>query len=153
MPLNAMKERANSSQGGLIVYDLFKLRWDVSTCSQVFDCLARRIFRERRHPALSWLRYCSILAEIYKWLNWVLHDGCYDSAIFDSALKEAFGETLGIFDTVESDQSGAMYSQIKVAVVATNIAKQIESFVFGNFNGTLRKDCGDTMRHVTQGPD
>lgn len=57
------------------------LQWDVLTCAQTFDRLARRTFQERR----KW------------WLTWWLYDGCYDGTVFDTALKEVFGEHRGMF--------------------------------------------------------
>ncbi|KAE8334246.1 hypothetical protein BDV24DRAFT_146189 [Aspergillus arachidicola] len=109
--------------GGLIVLGLVAMGWDVSTCSQKFDLLARRIFRERRQPAISWLlrlilRRDSLLGDIPKWLSWFFHDSCYDARLFDDCLQEAFG----------GDR------RAKFGVVATSIARETKSFVFGNFN-------------------
>ncbi|UDD63787.1 hypothetical protein AFCA_011046 [Aspergillus flavus] len=128
-----------SSSGGLIVLGLVAMGWDVSTCSKKFDLLARRIFRERRQPAISWLlrlilRRDSLLGDIPKWLSWFFHDSCYDARLFDDCLQEAFGGDRRIFEPVKDKLSARWRSGAKFGVVATSIARETKSFVFGNFN-------------------
>lgn len=111
--------------------------WDVSTCSHVFDHLARRIFRERRRLTFScFLRLIlgqdSLISGILQWMSWLLHDSCYDPTIFDASLREAFGKTHHIFDVAGTRPE--LHSRSKFGVIATNIAKETKSFVFGNFN-------------------
>ncbi|KAF4226043.1 hypothetical protein CNMCM6805_005174 [Aspergillus fumigatiaffinis] len=128
-----------SSSGGLIVLGLNAMGWDVPKCSDVFDRLARRVFSQRRQPAISWVFHLilgrdSILGNTAKWLSWLLHDSCYDASIFDTCLREAFGEQRRIFDAVSQDSSPQLNSRSKYGVVAATIAKETKSFVFGNFN-------------------
>jgi hypothetical protein len=128
-----------SVAGGLIVLGLNAMGWDVPKCSDVFDRLARRVFSQRRQPAISWVFHLilgrdSILGNIAKWLSWLLHDSCYDASIFDTCLREAFGEQRRIFDAVSQDSSLQLNSRAKFGVVAATIAKETKSFVFGNFN-------------------
>ncbi|KAL3473200.1 acyl transferase/acyl hydrolase/lysophospholipase [Aspergillus californicus] len=126
-----------SSSGGLIVLGLAGMGWDVSACSEVFDRLARRIFRERRRGTLSKmfrliLGRDSLLGGIFQWVSWLLHDSCYDPRVFDASLREAFGEARRIFDVVGTGSE--LHSRSKFGVIATSIAKETRSFVFGNFN-------------------
>ncbi|KAA8642358.1 uncharacterized protein ATNIH1004_011302 [Aspergillus tanneri] len=126
-----------SSSGGLIILGLMGMGWDVSTCSQVFDRLARRIFRNRRRMMLSRIfRFIlgrdSVLGGILQWVSWLLHDSCYDPRVFDASLREAFGESHRIFDVV--DTGSGFHSRYKFGVIATTISKETKSFVFGNFN-------------------
>jgi hypothetical protein len=125
--------------------------WDVPTCSQVFDRLARRVFRERRQPVISWLLRLiigrdSILGDIPRWLSWLLHDSCYDTNVFDTCLREAFHDERCIFSTIS--QGSESHSQSKFGVVAASIAKETRSFVFGNFNAAdwYTKDHGKYFR-------
>ncbi|KAL2801854.1 patatin-like phospholipase [Aspergillus granulosus] len=125
------------SSGGLIALGLSGMEWDVSTCSQMFDRLARRIFEERIQSSLSRvLRFLfgqySLLGAIFQWLSWFCQDGCYDTRIFDASLREAFREERRIFGVV--GVSSHSKSRSKFGVIATNIAKETRSFVFGNFN-------------------
>jgi hypothetical protein len=113
------------------------MQWDVSTCSQTFDRLARRIFRERRQSSFSWLPRLvfgqnSSLGVILQWLSWFFHDSCYDTRIFDFSLREAFQEDRRIFGV--NSASPQPHSGTKFCVIATSIAKETRSFVFGNFN-------------------
>ncbi|KAL4893422.1 acyl transferase/acyl hydrolase/lysophospholipase [Aspergillus ambiguus] len=129
-----------SSSGGLIVLGLMGMGWDVSTCSQVFDRLARRIFHERRRSILSSFSRLlfgrdSILDGFLRWISWILHDSCYDAGVFDASLREAFGESHRIFDVVGPNPPSHLHSKSKFAVIATTIAKETKSYVFGNFNG------------------
>jgi hypothetical protein len=121
------------------------MQWDISTCSDIFDRLARRIFHERRQSPASWLFRSlfgrrSLFGEIHKWILWLLHDSCYDARIFDTTLREVFGDDRHIFDNVCPSSSSQLSSKSKVAVVATSIAKEIKSFVFGNFNAANLSD-------------
>ena len=123
--------------GGLIVLGLACMGWDVSTCSQMFDRLARRIFCERRRFTFSrFLRLIlgqnSLLSGILQWISWLLHDSCYDPTVFDASLREAFGELHRIFDVASSRPE--LHSKSKFGVIAATIAKETKSFVFGNFN-------------------
>lgn len=141
---SAAKEKANNGcKGGLIVLGLFVLQWDVLTCSRVFERLARRIFQERLKSAFSWLPGL-MLGRIRKWLTWWLHDGCYDGTIFDTTLKEIFGEHRRMFGALELGPFKPTISRTKVGVVATNIARDTKSFIFGNFNAARvnSEDCG-----------
>ncbi|KAL3459620.1 patatin-like phospholipase [Aspergillus heterothallicus] len=125
------------SSGGLITLGLIGMQWDVSTCSRTFDRLAKRIFRERRQSTLSRLPRLvfgqnSSLGVILQWLSWFFHDSCYDTRIFDSSLQEAFQEDRRIFGV--NSASRQPHSGTKFCVIATSIAKETRSFVFGNFN-------------------
>ncbi|KAL2783808.1 patatin-like phospholipase [Aspergillus keveii] len=125
------------SSGGLIILGLIGMGWEVSTCIQMFDRLARRIFHERRTPALSWLPRLvfgknSALGTLVQWLSWFFHDSCYDGQIFDASLREAFPEDRRIFG--DTGHRKLNHSWAKFAVVATNIAKETRSYIFGNFN-------------------
>ncbi|KAL4948945.1 patatin-like phospholipase [Aspergillus filifer] len=125
------------SSGGLIALGLSGMEWDVSTCSQMFDRLARRIFAERIQPTRSgFFRRLfgrgSFLGGVIQLLWWVYHDSCYDTRVFDTSLREAFREDRRIFGPVGS--TSLSHSRSKFAVIATNIAKETRSFVFGNFN-------------------
>ncbi|KAH1893616.1 hypothetical protein KXV57_002773 [Aspergillus fumigatus] len=128
-----------SVAGGLIVLGLNAMGWDVPKCSDVFDRLARRVFSQRRQPAISWVFHLilgrdSILGNTAKWLSWLLHDSCYDASVFDTCLREAFGEQRRIFDAVSHGSSPQLNSRSRFGVVAATIAKETKSFVFGNFN-------------------
>lgn len=134
----ARPDGALTQTGGLLVLGLIAMEWDIATCSETFDLLARRIFRERRQPAISsLLRFLlgknSILGNIPRWLSWFLHDSCYDPRLFDTSLQEAYGSSRRISDTV-TNGSQVLHSQSKFGVIAANIAKDTRSFVFGNFN-------------------
>lgn len=123
--------------GGLIVLGLACMGWDVSTCSQMFDRLARRIFCERRRFTFSRffrliLGQNSLLSGILQWISWLLHDSCYNLTVFDASLQEAFGELHCIFDVASSRPE--LHSKSKFGVIAATIAKETKSFVFGNFN-------------------
>ncbi|KAH3502314.1 hypothetical protein KXV55_005947, partial [Aspergillus fumigatus] len=112
---------------GLIVLGINGMGWDVPTCSQVFDRLARRVFRERRQPVISWLLRLiigrdSILGDIPRWLSWLLHDSCYDTRVFDTCLREAFHGERRIFSAIS--QGPESHSQSKFGVVAASIAKE-----------------------------
>ncbi|GFF96240.1 hypothetical protein IFM53868_08435 [Aspergillus udagawae] len=125
------------SSGGLITLGMIGMEWDIAICSQMFDRLARRIFYERRRSALSWLPRLlfgrdSMVGAIIQWLSWLFHDGCYDARIFDASLREAFREDHRIFGAV--GLHSRTHSRSKFGVVATSIAEETRSFVFGNFN-------------------
>ncbi|KAL4740381.1 patatin-like phospholipase [Aspergillus similis] len=125
------------SSGGLIALAVSGMEWDIPTCSDMFDRLARRIFQERTQPTLAGLlqRFFgqgSFMGKFVQLLWWVYHDGCYDTRIFDASLREAFREDRRIFGAVGSNTHSN--SKSKFAVIATNIAKETTSFVFGNFN-------------------
>ncbi|KAJ6070721.1 hypothetical protein N7467_012040 [Penicillium canescens] len=127
-----------TSSGGLIALGLFVMSWNVSTCSEIFEDLARRIFRERRHSPFLLLNRVygkgSILGEIGRWIQWLLHDSCYDARVFDAALRSAFGENRRMFGTSRDDPRGALRSNSKVGVVTTSISRETNAFVIGNFN-------------------
>lgn len=113
------------------------MEWNVSTCSETFDRLARRIFEDRIQSKLSPIfRFLfgqgSILGALLRWLWWFYHDGCYDTRVFDASLREAFREDRRIFGAVGIDSHSKSGS--KFGVIATSIAKETRSFVFGNFN-------------------
>ncbi|GKZ27654.1 hypothetical protein AbraIFM66951_006112, partial [Aspergillus brasiliensis] len=115
------------------------MEWDIPTCSQAFDVLARRIFRERRQPAISHLLRLllgknSIVGNIPRWLSWFLHDSCYDPRLFDASLQEAYGSSRRVSEPVNNGAQLRVHSQSKFGVIAANIAKDTRSFVFGNFN-------------------
>ncbi|PYH75318.1 hypothetical protein BO82DRAFT_437453 [Aspergillus uvarum CBS 121591] len=127
------------SAGGLISMGLIAMDWPVSTCSEVFDRLAQRIFRERRQPALNRalqlvLGRGSFLEIIPKWVSWIMRDSCYDAAIFDATLQEVFGRTRRAFQPLGQGSPLHSYSKSKFAAIATSIGKDTKSFVFGNFN-------------------
>ncbi|KAF4202417.1 hypothetical protein CNMCM8927_000229 [Aspergillus lentulus] len=101
--------------------------WDVPTYSQVFDCLARQVFWERRQPVISWLLQLiigrdSILGDILRWLSWLLYDSCYDTYVFNTCLCEAFHDERRIFSAIS--QGPELHSQSKFSVVAASIAKE-----------------------------
>jgi hypothetical protein len=73
-----------------------------------------------------------MLGAIIQWLSWLFHDGCYDARIFDASLREAFREDHRIFGAV--GLHSRTHSRSKFGVVATSIAEETRSFVFGNFN-------------------
>lgn len=130
---------ALTQTGGLLVLGLIAMEWDIPTCSQTFDILARRIFCARRQPAISsLLRFLlgknSILGNIPKWLSWFLHDSCYDPRLFDTSLQEAYGSSRRISEAVTNSTEVLLHSQSKFGVIAANIAKDTRSFIFGNFN-------------------
>ncbi|KAJ6109862.1 hypothetical protein N7486_002097 [Penicillium sp. IBT 16267x] len=107
-----------------------------SECSERFETLARRIFRERR-PSLFLRRVAgsqSLIGQMARWVQWLIHDSCYDSRIFDSALKSAFGEYRRIFGATREDPPGPRRSGPRVGVVTTSISRDTNTFVVGNFN-------------------
>lgn len=125
--------------GGLIALGLFAMLWDVAECSERFDTLATQIFRQRRRSILPPLLhrvsgYKSLLGELVKWIQWLLHDSCYDSQIFDAALKSAFGENRRLFGATRERLPGHRRSGLKVGVIATSISRDTSAFVIGNFN-------------------
>lgn len=126
------------------------MSWDVADCSERFDTMARRIFRERRLSTMPLLlhRICgyrSFVGEIAKWIQWLLHDSCYDSRVFDTALKDAFGEDRRIFGATREDPPGPRRSGPRVGVVTTSISRDTSTFVIGNFNASqdARSECGN----------
>jgi hypothetical protein len=118
------------------------MSWNVKDCSERFETLARRIFRERRPPLL--LRQIagsqSLLGQMARWFQWLIHDSCYDSRIFDLALKSAFGEYRRIFGATRGDPPGPRRSGPRVGVVTTSISRDTNTFVVGNFNAS--QDAG-----------
>ena len=128
--------------GGLIALGLFAMTWDVKHCSERFTALARRIFHERRPSTLRQIfGSISIFGDMSKWVQWLLYDSCYDSRVFDAALKSAFGERRRIFGPTREDPSGPRRSGPKVGVVTTSISRDTSTFVIGNFN--VSHDSGD----------
>ncbi|OQE66362.1 hypothetical protein PENNAL_c0188G01118 [Penicillium nalgiovense] len=110
-----------TSSGGLIALGLFAMTWDVTHCSERFNTLARRIFHERRPSILPLLLrqvfgFISVFGDMAKWVKWLLHDSCYDSQVFDAALKSAFGERRRIFGATREDPPGPRRSGPKVGV-------------------------------------
>lgn len=115
------------------------MAWGVADCSERFDTLARRIFSQRRSAILPSLLHPipgsrSVFGELAKWLKWLLHDSCYDSQVFDLALKDAFGENRRLFGATEEGGSVSQQSGPKVGVVTTSISKSTSTYVIGNFN-------------------
>lgn len=112
--------------------------WDIRHCSRTFENLARVIFRERRHPRWGWGSpdSTSFVKEIGRWIQWFLHDSCYDAQTFDNALKSAFGEHRLLFGSSRDDPTGPLRSGPKVGVVTTSISRDTSAFVIGNFNST-----------------
>lgn len=113
--------------------------WDVRQCSRIFESLAYRIFSERRHSILlHFLRHVngqnSFLGETARWIQWFLRDSCYDARVFDTVLKDVFGERRRIFGADRDDRRGPLRSGGKVGVVATGISRDTSTFVIGNFN-------------------
>ncbi|KAJ5302305.1 hypothetical protein N7508_007168 [Penicillium antarcticum] len=143
------------SSRGLIALGLFALSWEVTDCSKRFDTLARRIFRERRSSVLPLLLrqisgFKSVFGEMTRWIQWLLHDSCYDSRVFDAALKSAFGEHRCIFGASREDPRGPIRSGSKVGVVTTSISRETSTFVIGNFNAShdsmirgTNRQCGE----------
>jgi hypothetical protein len=78
-----------------------------------------------------------------RWIQWLLHDSCYDARVFDAALRSAFGENRRIFGTSRDDPRGALQSNSKVGVVATSISRETNAFVIGNFNAADEQDPED----------
>jgi hypothetical protein len=108
--------------------------------------LARCIFRERRHSVLPLLfrqifSFMSVFGDMARWVQWLLHDSCYDSRIFDTALKSVFGEHRRVFGATRDDPPGPRRSGPRVGVVATSISRDTSTFVIGNFNAS--HDSGD----------
>lgn len=118
----------------------------MTTCSQAFERLARRIFQSRLQPFLPWLPNV-VFGRIRKWLTWLLRDGCYDGTLFDITLKDIFSEHLRMFGPVELGPSKPTFSGTKVGVVATNIAEDTKTFIFSNFN-TPRMQSDDLGRII-----
>ena len=123
--------------GGLVTLGLSGMEWEVTTCSQIFDRLARRIFYERRESISSRVFRAmfgpqSLFGGFFQLLSWFFHDSCYDTNVFDECLREAFPEDLAIFGPIGDGPKS--HSNSKFAVIATNIARETRSFVFGNFN-------------------
>ncbi|KAL4960580.1 patatin-like phospholipase family protein [Aspergillus stella-maris] len=126
-----------TSSGGLITLGLSGMEWDATMCSRTFDRLARRIFYERRESMPSrFFRSIfgpqSLFGGAFQLASWFFHDSCYDSKVFEDSLREAFGDDIPIFGPVPDGSRS--HSNSKFAVIATNIAKETKSFVFGNFN-------------------
>ncbi|KAJ5255846.1 hypothetical protein N7505_010997 [Penicillium chrysogenum] len=122
-----------TSSGGLIALGLFAMTWDVADCSERFNTLARRIFRERRPSTLplllrQMLGFISVFGDMAKWIRWLLYDSCYDSQVFDTALKSAFGERRRIFGASREDPRGPRRSGPKVGVVTTSISRDTSAF-------------------------
>ncbi|CAI7615468.1 unnamed protein product [Penicillium pancosmium] len=97
------------------------MAWDVADCSERFNTLARRIFSQRRPSVLPSLLhpisgYKSVIGEAAKWIQWLLHDSCYDSRVFDATLKDAFGETRCLFGANEERTRVPLRSGVKVGV-------------------------------------
>lgn len=125
------------------------MQWNVKKCAEVFDQMARHIFHERRSSSLSRVSQAifgskSFFGKLQKWILWLLHDGCYDGHVFDMTLRETFGCDNRIFDTLKVENDSTMYSKVKMGVVATSIAKETWSFIFGNFNPAKMsgENCG-----------
>lgn len=78
--------------------------------------------------------YKTMLGEMVKWVQWLLHDSCYDSQVFDTALKGAFGENGYLFGATREHPSGHSWSGLKVGVITTSISRDTSTFVIGNFN-------------------
>ncbi|CAG8887459.1 unnamed protein product [Penicillium egyptiacum] len=145
-PLQDLVDLAiGTSSGGLIVLGLFLMRWDVPHCAKTFDQLASRIFQQRRQSTFPWPARQSILGNMTRWIQWLLHDSCYDSQIFDTALKDAFGKDRRIFGVSPDDPVGSLYAGSKFGVVTTSISKDTSTFVIGNFNRSHRS-CDDYVR-------
>ncbi|KAL4860433.1 hypothetical protein BDV12DRAFT_205068 [Aspergillus spectabilis] len=144
-----------TSSGGLSILALFKKLWDVRTCAGIFDKMARQIFEQKQSSSFSrtvqaMLGDGSLLGRVHKWLLWLLYDGCYSGHVFDSALKEVFGETSLMFESVNTDSLSKASSRTKFGVVATSIAKETRSFIFGNFNPAQMSedDCGQYQTSI-----
>ena len=69
-----------------------------------------------------------------KWLQWLLHNSCYDSRIFDAVFKNIFGENRRLFGATGENAPSPQQSGTKVGVVMTSISKSISTFMIGNFN-------------------
>ncbi|THC87635.1 hypothetical protein EYZ11_012916 [Aspergillus tanneri] len=137
-----------TSSGGLSILGLFNMQWDIRKCGAVFDHMARRIFHERRSSAFARASQAifgrrSFFGTVHKWLLWLLYDGCYDGSVFDTALKEVYTNNR-LFDSLRMGDSSTTHSKTRVGVVATSIARETRSFVFGNFNSTesAGQECG-----------
>ncbi|KAL4888218.1 patatin-like phospholipase [Aspergillus ambiguus] len=131
-----------TSSGGLSIIGLFNKEWDVRECSEIFDRLARRIFSQRRNSLFSQVSQAvlggnTIFGRLQKWATWLLHDGCYDGRVFDSALQEAFEGDRCIFDALCTKGSTLTRSKARFGVIATSIARETWPFVFGNFNAAV----------------
>lgn len=100
-------------------------------CALLFDNIAQRIFRDRRRPVFSWLPQ-QVLRQPRQWVSWLLHDSCYDGAVFDRVLHDVFGDRYLFRGNSSLDMLTT--SRSKIAVVATSIAPQTDTAVFGNFN-------------------
>ncbi|KAB8212999.1 patatin-like phospholipase [Aspergillus novoparasiticus] len=144
-----------TSSGGLSILGLFTMEWDIRKCAAVFDRMARRIFHQRRTSLLARASQAvfgrnSFFGSVHKWFLWILYDSCDDGLVFDVTLKEVFTENKRIFDSLHKDGSRATYSRTKSGVVATSIARETGSFVFGNFNGAegASQNCGNFSSNV-----
>ncbi|OJD27443.1 hypothetical protein ACJ73_01171 [Blastomyces percursus] len=123
-----------TSSGWIIAQAMVNMRWDMATCSEVYEQLARRVFRRRRQAPFACL-HGSFLGGLCGWFARLLYDGLYDAAILESSLRENFGESLRTFHAAGHDRSGALLSRTKVEVVATDISRKTSTFMFGSFNG------------------
>lgn len=116
------------------------MSWNIATCSEIFDNLARRIFHKRRRSPLALFNFVdqngSVLGNLSKWIHWLLHDSCYDAKTFDDALKGVFGDNRLMFGSSRDDPRGSLRSNSKVGVVTTSISRETGAFVIGNFNTT-----------------
>ncbi|KAJ5875185.1 uncharacterized protein N7473_012532 [Penicillium subrubescens] len=150
---NVVDLAIGTSSGGLIALGLFAMLWDVAECSERFNTLANQIFRQRRRSILPPLLfhvsgYKSLLGELVKWIQWLLHDSCYDSQVFDAALKSAFRENRRLFGATRERLPGHRRSGLKVGVIATSISRDTSAFVIGNFN--ISEDSKDKYSKLYQ---
>ena len=121
--------------------------WSVRQCSQTFDDLARQIFRERRQSTLLRMagyvyESTSVLGQGLRWLQWLLHDSCYDTKSFDSALRAVFGSDRRLFGDSINIGRGSLRASAKVGVITTSISKDAGTYVIGSFNRVLENESG-----------
>ncbi|KAJ5475413.1 hypothetical protein N7539_007700 [Penicillium diatomitis] len=124
-----------TSSGALIALGLFAMSWDVRTCSERFDTLAKRIFSRRRPSILSMLlhRLAGVESRVggaLRSLQWLIQDSCYDSIAFDDALKSVFGEDRQVFSAPDAKDLSLQRSDSKFGVITTSISKDTSTFVY-----------------------
>ena len=123
---------ANGPLGGLIILDMFYCRQTIEECSLKFETLARQIFKKSVSG--------SLLAKFQKGVKCWMADGQYNDSTIESALKNAFGDSMSMFGFA-SQPAG-----IKVAVPALSISDAF-CFLFTNYNtNAFRKRAYGTWR-------
>ena len=114
--------------GALIILAMFRMNWNVTYCTDLFDRLARQLFPRRNR---------SICAQIRDFLACYLRDSRYDATPLELNLKDVFGHD-PLFGVVKDCPSGT-----KIGVTTTTIS-DATLCLFTNYNGVgcRHKDAG-----------